>query len=42
MVAAWAVDRLGHSLIDLLGPLGELHARRVDLYHQRPVCDGKP
>jgi DNA invertase Pin-like site-specific DNA recombinase len=27
MVAAWAVDRLGRSLIDLLGLLGELHAK---------------
>jgi hypothetical protein len=27
MVAAWAVDRLGRSLVDLLGLLGELHAK---------------
>jgi DNA invertase Pin-like site-specific DNA recombinase len=32
MVAAWAVDRLGRSLVDLLGFLGELHAKQVDLY----------
>ena len=35
MVAAWAVDRLGRSLIDLLGFLGELHPKKIDLYlHQ--------
>src|SRR5215471_16066022 len=28
MVAAWAVDRLGRSLIDLLGFLSELHAKK--------------
>jgi DNA invertase Pin-like site-specific DNA recombinase len=27
MVAAWSIDRLGRSLIDLLGFLGELHLR---------------
>src|ERR1700721_2993434 len=27
MVAAWSVDRLGRSLIDLLGFLGELHSK---------------
>ena len=32
MVAAWAVDRLGCSLVDLLGFLGELHAKQLDLY----------
>src|SRR4051812_37761687 len=32
MVAAWSVDRLGRSLPDLVGFLGELQARRVDLY----------
>src|ERR1700741_426313 len=26
MVAAWSVDRLGRSLQDLIGTLGELHA----------------
>jgi DNA invertase Pin-like site-specific DNA recombinase len=36
MVAAWSVDRLGRSLQDLIGFLGELHAKRVDLYlHQQ-------
>jgi DNA invertase Pin-like site-specific DNA recombinase len=31
LVAAWSVDRLGRSLQDLIGTLGELHAKRVDL-----------
>jgi Resolvase, N terminal domain len=36
MVAAWSVDRLGRSLIDLLGFLGELHSKGVDLFlHSR-------
>src|SRR5437762_13622851 len=36
LVAAWSVDRLGRSLQDLLGLLGELHAKGVDLYlHQQ-------
>src|SRR3954452_4556298 len=35
MVAAWSVDRIGRSLIDLVGTLQELHAKHVDLYlHQ--------
>jgi DNA invertase Pin-like site-specific DNA recombinase len=35
-MAAWAVDRLGRSLVDLLGFLGELHTKQVDLYlHQQ-------
>jgi DNA invertase Pin-like site-specific DNA recombinase len=32
MIAAWSVDRLGRSLQDLIGFLGELHAKGVDLY----------
>src|SRR5436190_13226792 len=36
MVAAWSVDRLGRSLQNLITILGELHAKRVDLYlHQQ-------
>jgi DNA invertase Pin-like site-specific DNA recombinase len=36
VVAAWSVDRLGRSLQDLLGCLGELHSKNVDLYlHQQ-------
>src|SRR5262245_40713471 len=38
MVAAWSVDRLGRSLIDLLGFLQELHAKGVDLFlHQQGI-----
>lgn len=32
MVAAWAVDRLGRSLADLIDLLRELHAKGVDLF----------
>jgi len=43
MVAAWAVDRLGRSLVDLLAFLGELHAKRVDLYlHQQGLDTSTP
>ena len=36
LVAAWSVDRLGRSLQDLIGFLGELHAKHIDLYlHQQ-------
>lgn len=43
MVAAWSVDRLGRSLTDLLGFLGELHAKGVDLYlHQQGLDTGTP
>jgi DNA invertase Pin-like site-specific DNA recombinase len=31
MVAAWAVDRLGLSLVDLLGFLGEPHTKQAEL-----------
>lgn len=43
MVAAWAVDRLGRSLQDLLSTLGELHAKGVDLYlHQQGLDTSTP
>lgn len=43
MVAAWSVDRLGRSLQDLIGFLGELHAKGVDLYlHQQGLDTGTP
>jgi len=43
MVAAWSVDRLGRSLQDLLGTLGELHSKRVDLYlHQQGLDTSTP
>src|SRR5262245_3286781 len=36
VVMAWSVDRLGRSLQDLVGFLGELHAVGVDLFlHQQ-------
>jgi DNA invertase Pin-like site-specific DNA recombinase len=38
ILAAWAVDRLGRSLQDLVGTLGELRAAGVDLFlHQQAV-----
>src|SRR6516225_7993358 len=43
VVAAWSVDRLGRSLQDLLGFLGELHAKSVDLYlHQQGLDTSTP
>ena len=39
VVAAWSVDRLGRSLLDLVGFLGELHAGGVDLYLDRQGID---
>lgn len=35
VVASWSVDRLGRSLIDLVGLLQELHSTGVDLYLQQ-------
>ena len=36
IVAAWSVDRLGRSLIDLIEVLKDLHAKGVDLFlHQQ-------
>jgi DNA invertase Pin-like site-specific DNA recombinase len=43
MVAAWAVDRLGRSLVDLLGFLNELHAKKIDHYlHQQGLDTSTP
>jgi DNA invertase Pin-like site-specific DNA recombinase len=43
MVAAWAVDRLGRSLQDLIAFLGELHAKGVDLFlHQQGLDTSTP
>ena len=39
LVAAWSVDRLGRSLQDLVGFLGDLQAKRVDLYLQQQALD---
>lgn len=43
IVAAWDVSRLGRSLTDLLGFLGELHAKGVGLYlHQQGLDTTTP
>jgi DNA invertase Pin-like site-specific DNA recombinase len=43
MVMAWSVDRLGRSLVDLLGTLQELRAKEVDLYlHQQGLDTSTP
>jgi DNA invertase Pin-like site-specific DNA recombinase len=43
VVAAWSVCRLGRSLSDLVGLLGDLQARGVDLYlHQQALDTGTP
>ena len=43
LVAAWSVDRLGRSLIDLVGILQEFHVKGVDLYlHQQGLDTSTP
>ena len=43
VIMAWSVDRLGRSLQDLVGFLGEIHAKGVDLYlHQQGVDTTTP
>src|SRR5690349_12310962 len=43
IVAAWSVDRLGRSLIDLVSLLQELHSTGVDLYlHQQGINTRTP
>jgi DNA invertase Pin-like site-specific DNA recombinase len=43
LVASWAVDRLGRSLVDLIGLLQELHSTGVDLYlHQQGINTTTP
>jgi DNA invertase Pin-like site-specific DNA recombinase len=43
ILAAWAVDRLGRSLQDLVATLGELRAAGVDLFlHQQAVDTTTP
>jgi DNA invertase Pin-like site-specific DNA recombinase len=39
MIAAWSVDRLGRSLQDLVGFLGELQAVGCNLYLQQQALD---
>jgi DNA invertase Pin-like site-specific DNA recombinase len=43
LVAAWSVCRLGRSLSDLIGLLGELRSRNIDLYlHQQALDTSSP
>ena len=43
VVAAWSVDRLGRSLIDLVEFLKELHSMGIDLYlHQQGINTTTP
>jgi DNA invertase Pin-like site-specific DNA recombinase len=43
IVMAWSVDRLGRSLQDLVGFLGDLHTKKVDLYlHQQGLDTSTP
>lgn len=43
LVAAWSVDRLGRSLPDLVGLLGDLQAHGVDLFlHQQALDTSSP
>jgi DNA invertase Pin-like site-specific DNA recombinase len=43
IIMAWSVDRLGRSLQDLVGFLGEIHAKGVDLYlHQQGIDTTTP
>ena len=39
VVMAWAIDRLGRSLIDLLGTFQNLHACGVDVYLDQQSID---
>ena len=43
LVAAWSVDRIGRSLVDLVGTLQGLHSKHVDLYlHQQGIDTTTP
>jgi len=39
VVMTWAIDRLGRSLIDLLGTIQNLEAARVDLFLEQQAID---
>lgn len=39
VVMVWAIDRLGRSLVDLLGTIHELESARVDLYVDQQAID---
>ena len=42
-LTAWAVDRLGRSLQDLVGFLNDMHSQGVDLYlHQQGINTSTP
>lgn len=43
VIAAWSVDRLGRSLQDLVGFLGDIHNKGIDLYlHQQRLDTSTP
>jgi DNA invertase Pin-like site-specific DNA recombinase len=43
VVMAWAVDRMGRSLSDLIGTMQELHGAKVDLFlHQQAIDTTTP
>lgn len=43
IVATWSVDRLGRSLQDLIGILGDIQAKNIDLYiHQQGIDTTTP
>ena len=39
VVMAWAIDRLGRSLIDVLGTISHLEVAGVDLYLEQQAID---
>jgi DNA invertase Pin-like site-specific DNA recombinase len=39
LVAAWSVDRLGRSLLDLVSTLGEIHTKGLNLYLHKQGID---
>jgi DNA invertase Pin-like site-specific DNA recombinase len=42
ILAAWAVDRLGRSLQELVATLGELRAAGVDLFLHQQAVERRP
>jgi DNA invertase Pin-like site-specific DNA recombinase len=39
VIMAWSVDRLGRSLLDLIGFLNEIHAYDIDLFLHQQALD---
>jgi DNA invertase Pin-like site-specific DNA recombinase len=39
VVMSWSVDRMGRSLVDLIGTLQELHSAKVDLFLHQQALD---